>query len=189
MLLPNQLHRQGGVVVQQIEEAQPTQPHQLHRRAGHGIAAMGAVLPDHVLIAEQLAGAVAELVAGRVDHLDDAAAHAVDGIGRLTAAEDGSAGGEGHRLAVHLGGHQLDRRGNGDCGHPLAPPTRLNESACHRYSAAAAASKTQRRCRRKTSSCLQLSSTSARASCRLVDSVTRLPPSELSGSRGGRAVQ
>ena len=129
MLLADQQHRQGRVVVQQVEEAQPLEPQNFHRRAGQGVIAVVAVPPTDVLVAEQLTGPVAKLFAGFADHFDDAAPHPVDGISSVTPGKHLGAGGEGEHLAIHLSCHQLDRSvDRWGYHHALHPPSKPVDS-------------------------------------------------------------
>ena len=110
MLLGDQHYRQGGVVVQQVEEGDPADLGQLHGGAGHGVIAVKPLAPGDVLIAEYLTGPEAEAVAARINQLNEALQHAKDGNGPLTTGKDLGARGIGEPFTVHLGGNQINRR-------------------------------------------------------------------------------
>ena len=67
MLLRYQHHRHGGVVMEQVEEVEPVQFHQLYGCAGYGVIAVAAFAPGDVLVAEHFAGSVAKPVARVID--------------------------------------------------------------------------------------------------------------------------
>ena len=70
MLLGDQHHGHGRVIVEQVEEMQPAEFHQFHRCAGHGVVAVVTFAPGDVLVAEHLTGAVAKPVAELIDQFD-----------------------------------------------------------------------------------------------------------------------
>ena len=113
MLLADQQHRQGRVVVEQVQEAQPLEAQHFHGGAGKRLIAIGAHKPNDVLVAQKLAGAVAKLLAAFAHHLNDPAPHRVDGIRGGTPGKNLGAGRQGEHLTVNLGRHQLN--GGGDC--------------------------------------------------------------------------
>ena len=108
MLLAYQQHGQGGVVVQQVEEAEAIQTQYLDGRSRESVAAVAQLAPGDVLVAEQFPGAVAGFLYLLAHQLDDAATDCIDGIGAGAAAEDVGPRGEGEGFTIHMNGHQLE---------------------------------------------------------------------------------
>ena len=108
VLLSDQLHGQGGVVVQQVEEAEPIKPQHFHRRSGEGVAAVAQLPPGDVLVAEQFTGAVAGFLALLAHQFDDAATDGVDRVGAGAAGENLGSCGKREGFTIHMNGHQVD---------------------------------------------------------------------------------
>ena len=97
-----------GVVVQQVEEAEPVEAQHLHGRACEGVAAVAQFAPGDVLVAEQLTGAETGFFALLAHQFDDAATHGVDGVGAGAATENVGSCGQGEGFTIHMNGHQID---------------------------------------------------------------------------------
>ena len=106
--MADQQHRQGGMVVQQVEEAEPIQPQHFNGGSGEGVAAVAQFTPGDVLVTEQLTGAETGFFALLAHQFNDAAPDGIDGVGVGAAAEDVGPGGKGEGFTIHMNRHQFD---------------------------------------------------------------------------------